>query len=55
MNGSGINLSDTNIATLTNIIVAGRRLLATTEGLLFCEVLCVGKGFGFNHKIMINV
>jgi hypothetical protein len=22
---------------------------------LLCEVLCVGKVFGFNHKIMINV
>ena len=22
---------------------------------LLCEVLCVGKGFGFNYKIMINV
>jgi hypothetical protein len=21
---------------------------------LLCEVLCVGKVFGFNHKIMIN-
>jgi len=28
------------------------------KGFLSCllgEVLCVGKGFGFNHKIMINV
>jgi hypothetical protein len=22
---------------------------------LLCEVLCVGKVFGFNHKIMINI
>jgi hypothetical protein len=35
-----------------------RRRLATAEALCrasWCEVLCVGKGFGFNHKIMINV
>jgi hypothetical protein len=39
-------------------IVAGRRRLATAEILCrasWCEVLCVGKGFRFNHKIMINI
>jgi hypothetical protein len=34
-----------------------RRRLGTVEALFVPpdEVLCVGKGFGFNHKIMINV
>jgi len=37
---------------------APRRHLATAEATFrasCCEVLCVGKGLGFNHKIMINV
>jgi len=37
---------------------AARRRLATVEALCRASwwgVLCIGKSFGFNHKIMINV
>jgi hypothetical protein len=34
-----------------DVVWRRRRLLSCLLG----EVLCVGKGLGFNHKIMINV
>jgi len=49
------------ICKLLKLYVVGckptRRRLGTVEALVVPpdEVLCVGKGFGFNHKIMINV
>jgi hypothetical protein len=40
------------------LLRGARSRLATGEAFCrasLCEVLCVGKVFGFNHKIMINV